>query len=801
METKRKVAVLAAAILTMISCTQKKEDDKSAYIGPSEIKVEDGRMTPEVLLSLGRLSDPQLSPDGKWILYGVSYTSIGENRSCRNLFLQEVKGTGDGSLSFGEKIQLTKEGKSISNARWSTDGKSIYYLQGGQVFKAGIADVRKGRKRDGSAEVSKDAAAREGKTLQGTRQLSDVKSGISEFSLSPDQSRIIYISTVPGPVTSPKDYDPALDKARAYVTEDLGYRHWDHWVTERPQSYVAPLGGEKTITEENSMNILGEDAGRYELPLEPFGGIEQLSWSPDGQCVAYSCKKVGTGREYAFSTDTEIYIFKILTGQTVRIPMDGGYDTDPVWSPDGKHLAWLSMARNGYEADKTRLMVADILQSSGSGQTKNRPVHDSESGRSQAAIGTDGQDGITVSNIRDLTAGFDRNAAGPVWSDDSRYLYFNALDNGIQSMFKIEVLDISGVHNDLAAEPVRITPENAWYDFGSPFAIVDGTLLATFCSMEFPNEIVAVNETDEEFTQVSNENGHILNQLDACKTEARRVRTVDGKEMLTWVLYPPKFDSTKVYPAIEIFLGGPQGTLSQGWSYRWNYRLMANQGYIVILPNRRGTTAFGQEWCEQISGDYIGLNMQDYLSAAREMKKESYVGKIAGCGASYGGFSVYYMAGIHGDAYDCFIAHAGIFDEEYMYYETEEMWFPNWDNGGLTEYSYTSGETGPRGDGKTFGGIQQAGSPWSDAAKTQRHYANSPALNVTKWHTPVLCIHGMMDYRIPYDQGMAAFNCARMMGVPSKLIVFPEENHWILQPQNALFWHRSYFDWLDRWCK
>ena len=351
------------------------------------------------------------------------------------------------------------------------------------------------------------------------------------------------------------------------------------------------------------------------------------------------------------------------------------------------------------------------------------------------------------------------------------------------------------------AEIKRITPDDAWYDFNSPFAIVDSTLLASYCSMEFPTELVAVNETDGSFSRITDENGGIIGQLTAYETRERWIKTTDGKKMLTWVLYPPKFDSTKVYPAIEIFLGGPQGTLSQGWSYRWNYRLMANQGYIVILPNRRGTTAFGQEWCEQISGDYIGQNMQDYLSAAKELKAEPYVGKLAGCGASYGGFSVYYMAGIHGDVYDCFIAHAGIFDEKYMYYETEEMWFPNFDNGGLSEYSYTAGEKGPHGDGKTFGGIRQAGSPWSNAAKAKRHYSNSPDLNVTKWHTPILCIHGMMDYRIPYDQRMAAFNTAQMMGVPSKLIVFPEENHWILQPQNALFWHRSYFDWLDRWCK
>ena len=753
MINKGKAALVAAALITMMCCAQKSgtEADKG-YIGPSDIKVEDGRMTPEVLLSLGRLSDPQLSPDGRWVLYGVSYTSIEENRSCRNLFLGEVTRNEDGSLSFGDKIQLTADGKSINNARWSLDGKSIYYLQGGQLYNAAVTIS------DGKASLS------------ARKQLSKVEAGIGEFSLSPDQSQVLYTSTVPGAVKTPKDFDKKLDKAQAYVTEDLMYRHWDHWTTERPQTYVAPISGE--ITEDNSVNILAEDAGKYELPLEPLSGIEQLCWSPDGRYVAYSCKKVETGREYAFSTDTEIYIYCILTGETVQIPMAGGYDTDPVWSPDGKQIAWLSMERDGYEADKVRLMVADLADTEKSSEGQSAIHH--------------------INGIRNLTADFKYNAGGIVWADDSKSIYFNSLIEGLQAICNVTVAD-AGIK--------RITPDDAWYDFNSPFAIVDSTLLASYCSMEFPTELVAVNETDGSFSRITDENGGIIGQLTAYDTRERWIKTTDGKKMLTWVLYPPQFDSTKVYPAIEIFLGGPQGTLSQGWSYRWNYRLMANQGYIVILPNRRGTTAFGQEWCEQISGDYIGQNMQDYLSAAKELKAEPYVGKLAGCGASYGGFSVYYMAGIHGNVYDCFIAHAGIFDEKYMYYETEEMWFPNFDNGGLSEYSYTAGETGPRGDGKTFGGIQQAGSPWSSAAKAKRHYSNSPDLNVTKWHTPILCIHGMMDYRIPYDQGMAAFNAAQMMGVPSKLIVFPQENHWILQPQNALFWHRSYFDWLDKWCK
>ena len=360
----------------------------------------------------------------------------------------------------------------------------------------------------------------------------------------------------------------------------------------------------------------------------------------------------------------------------------------------------------------------------------------------------------------------------------------------------------------------RLTAEDSWYDFGSPFHVVYGdegevTLYTTWCSMDFPTELVAVKYSDNgvEYTPVTKENEHILSQLSEHETEARWLKTVDGKDMLTWVLYPPQFDSSKVYPAITICLGGPQGTLSQGWSYRWNYRLMAAQGYVVVLPNRRGTTAFGQEWTEQISGDYPGLNMQDYLVAARTVKAEPYVGKMAACGASYGGYSVYYLCGTHKDVFDAFIAHAGIFNEEHMYMTTEELWFPNFDNGGLHEASFdprvgtAECPIGPAGDGLTFGGIKQGGSPWSTDPKAVRHYKLSPHNLVCNWHTPLMVIHGGMDYRVPVDQGMAAYNCAQMMGVPSRLLIFPDENHWILKPQNAMMWHREYFRWLDQWCK
>lgn len=729
-----KKALIGLFVLTMaMSCAKTEE---SGYIGPSDIKIEDGVMTPETLLALGRLSDPQISPDGSKILYGVSYTSVPDNRSCRNLFICNIDGS--------DKVQLTRYASSVSNARWSKDGSKIYFLFKGQIWQAPF----------------------KGKSLGKMQKLSDIPAGVSGFSVSPDEANIIYVSSVKNSaLQQPSDSDPSLDKAQAYATEDLMYRHWDHWVTEVPRSYVAPFGGE-LITADNSFDILGTKE-LYELPTEPFGGVEQLVWAPDSRHIAYSCRKK-TGKEYAFSTNSCIYITDIQSGQTIDVTTSGGYDTDPVWSEDGKHLAWISMARDGYEADRQRLMVCDV------------------------ELG----DSVSLGAAVELSSTFDHDVAGPVWHGDE--IFFNSLvSEGIQGIFCI----------DLSGEVQRVTGDDWWFDFDSPFAVLESgkgvTLLASYASLKFPTELVAVDITSEgtSYRQISDENTRIISQLDDIRSESVLVETVDHKQMQCWITYPPHFDSTKVYPAIEIVLGGPQGTNSQDWSYRWCYRLMAQQGYIVIRPNRRGTTAFGQAWKEQISGDYPGLNMQDYLSAGRYIKSKPYVGKLACVGASYGGYSAYMLEGMHGDLYDCFIAHAGIFDEKALWFTTEEMWFANWDNGGLTEYSYTPGQTGPKGDGITFGGMQQAGAPYASTAKARKHYANDPSSMVTKWHTPILCIHGMMDFRIPYTQGMAAFNAAQMMGVPSKLVVFPEENHWILQPQNSLYWHREFYGWLDRWMK
>ena len=429
------------------------------------------------------------------------------------------------------------------------------------------------------------------------------------------------------------------------------------------------------------------------------------------------------------------------------------------------------MEHDGYEADRQRILLADISTLNGL---------------------------PTVQSIKELTANFDNDANSLVWHGDE--IYFSSMrPTGTQAILK----------TDMQGRISQLTNKDWAYDFFSPWYIRNAEngavdIYTTYYCLNFPVELVKVSvngDASSDFKQISHENEHILKQRDTPTSESIHLKTVDGQQMQCWMLYPPHFDPSKKYPAIEIVLGGPQGTNSQDFSYRWCYRLMAQQGYIVMMPNRRGTTAFGQEWKEQISGDYPGLNMQDYLTAGRYVKSLPYVDKLACVGASYGGYSVYMLEGLHGDLYDCFIAHAGIFNERQMWFTTEEMWFANWDNGGLTQFAYTPGEVGPRGDGITFGGMQQAGAPYASTPKAVRHYAESPDMKVTNWHTPILCFHGMMDFRIPYEQGLAAFNAAQMMGVPSKLVIFPEENHWIIKPQNSLLWHKEFYSWLDQWCK
>ena len=707
--TNRLMATMISATALLGACCNQgsaPHTEQEPLITKVSIDVPDGKLTPEIMHMMGKVGDPRLSPDGAKILYGVSYTSIEQNKSNRELFVMNRDGSGN--------TQLTRTPQSESNARWINNGQQIAFLRSGQLWVMNA---------DGSQE----------------KQISRIEKGMDGFEISPVGKHIMYISNIKT-AAKPADIYPDLKKSDVRIIKDLMYRHWDQYVEEIPHTYIASFDGESMG--EGTDILKGEP---YELPTLPFGDLGQLSWSPDGNYIAYSCRKL-VGKQYAFSTNTDIYLYNVETGEEENLTEGmAGYDTDPRFSPDGKKIAWISMERNGYESDKKRLFVIDLA-------TKEK---------------------------KELTSDYKYNVETITWAPDSDKIYFTSCVNALTGIFEVDpnktpAKSIAGGENGYYGEGIRrITGEDVWYDFDG-VQVADNLLITTNTSMQRPAEIVAVDIENGAIAQLTSENQETLDKIKSPEIEQRWMTTKDGKKMHTWIVYPPDFDRTKKYPAILMCLGGPQGTISQGWSTRWNYKLMASQGYIVILPNRRGTTAFGQPWCEQISGDYIGLNMQDYLTAVDEMKKEPYVGKVAATGASYGGYSVYYLAGIHQNRFSALVAHAGIFNQEQMYMMTEELWFPHWDNGGA---------------------------PWDNNPVAKRHYENSPHKLIKNWNTPILITHGEMDYRVPAEQGMAAFNAAQMMGVPSELLLFPGENHWILKPQNSVYWNRAFFSWLDKYCK
>lgn len=693
----RKILVSMIAITSaLFSCSDGGKSGSGEIIEKQEIKVADGIMSPEVMWAMGRVSGIQVSPDGKDVLYGVQYYSIPLNKGNRDLYVVPLEG--------GENRRLTRTTFNESEAVWSGDGKEIYFLSS----ESGSNQIWK-MKSNGKKRV----------------QISNYEGGIEAFALSPDGLKVLFVSQVQYGKRV-KDIYPDLPLASGKVIDDLMYKHWDEWVETIPHPFVADLdkGGISNIKD----ILEGEP---FESPMKPWGGIEQLAWSPDGKSIAYTCRKK-TGLEYAVSTNSDIYLYDLQSG-THKNLTEGmmGYDQNPVFSPDGKFIAFESMARDGYESDMNRLFLHELA----------------------------------TGNNRFLSEKLDGDVSNIVWSAKGDELFFLSSQQAVIQLYKIDFA--SGEYKQLT---------DGQFDLDN-LALAGDYLVSMKHSMTRPNEVYKINPADGSMLALTDENKEIFAQLKQANVEKRMIKTTDNKEMLTWVVYPPDFDSTKVYPAILYCSGGPQGNIGQFWSYRWNLQLMASQGYIVVAPNRRGASGLGQEWKEQISGDYTGQNMKDYLSAIDELAAEPYVdeNKLGCVGASYGGYSVYWLAGNHNKRFKAFISHSGIFNLEAQYLETEELWFINFDVGG------------PYWDTKN--------------ARAQMAYAGSPHKFADKWDTPILCIHGEKDYRILASQGMQAFNAAKIRGIEAELLVFPDENHWIIRPQNSILWQRRYFGWLERFLK
>lgn len=689
--------------MMLASCGGTKDAGQNGtLIERSDIKIEGKRMTPEALWAMGRIGSVAVSPDEKQIAYSVAYYSVPENKSNNELFVMNADGSSN--------RQITRDSWQESQPVWIKDGKKIAFL----CNESGSSQVW---------EMNPDGTER--------KQLTRYEGDIEGFAFSPNGKKLLFIAQVKT-VQSTADKHPDLPKATGIIVTDLMYKHWDEWVTTAPHPFVADFDGNGIS---NVQDIL--DGEPYESPMKPWGGIEQLAWSPASDKVAYTCRKK-TGLAYAVSTNSDIYIYDLATGKTENITEENkGYDTNPQYSPDGKYIAWQSMERDGYEADLNRLFVMDLA----------------------------------TGEKRFVSRAFESNVDAFLWNKDSQSIYFIGVWHGETQIYNIGLADNDSLN--------RLT--DGMHDYAS-LALCGDKLIAKRHSMSMGDEIYAVNNTRSgnafaEAEQLTSENKQIYDQLEMGKVEARWMTTTDGKQMLTWVIYPPQFDPNKKYPTLLFCEGGPQSPVSQFWSYRWNFQIMAANDYIIVAPNRRGLPGFGVEWNEAISGDYGGQCMKDYFTAIDEMAKEPFVDKDRlGCvGASFGGFSVYWLAGHHDKRFKAFIAHDGIFNMEMQYLETEEKWFANWDMGGAY---------------------------WEkDNATAQRTFANSPHLFVDKWDTPILCIHGEKDFRILANQAMAAFDAAVMRGVPAELLIYPDENHWVLKPQNGVLWQRTFFEWLDKWLK
>lgn len=653
-------------------------------------------MTPELLWSMGRIGEYAVSPDGLRVVYSVSHYSIEQNKGRSALYISDID---------GNNLQvISPEGISEYSPAWRPDGLKIGFL----CAASGSMQLW---------EMNADGSDR--------RQVTEIDGGITGFKYSPTMSHIAITMEV-DKKQSVKDIYPDLPLSSGRVNNDLMYRHWDQWVDSYGHIFIADYDDSRIGTPVDIME--GE---LWEAPLRPFGGVEQIEWTPDGKSLIYCSRKL-TGKAYALSTNSDLYLYDLGSGKTSNLT-EGmmGYDLNPVVSPDGTMVAWESMEHDGYESDKQRLFVMNLV-------TRER---------------------------RNYSQDFDQNTNALQWSADGKYIFFVSDRHATEQLYELRLKDgkirkiTEGKHNYLSVQQAG------------------KHLLAARQSMSRPTELYLVSRKDGEAQAITHVNDDIFAQLTMGDVEERWVETTDGKQMLVWVIYPPHFDKDKQYPALLYCEGGPQSTVSQFWSFRWNFQMMAANDYIIVAPNRRGLPGFGQEWLEAISGDYGGQCMKDYLTAIDKVSEEPFIDKerLGAVGASFGGFSVYWLAGHHEGRFKALIAHDGMFNLEAQYLETEEMWFANWDLGG------------PFWD--------------KDNATAARTYSNSPHHFVDKWTAPILVIHGEQDFRIAFTQGMQAYNAAILRGIPAEFLFFPDENHWVLKPQNGILWQRRFFNWLDTYLK
>ncbi|MDR1887286.1 MAG: S9 family peptidase [Prevotellaceae bacterium] len=692
---KRLVLVIMVALLC--SCNGKmRQQNTSPMTGKKDIKLADRLMTPEVLWAFGRIGNVEVSPDGKQIAYTVTRYDVEQNSSNSELHIMDSDG--------GNGKQLTDSPEKEGAVKWRPDGRYIGFVRKGKLF-----------------EIKPDGTGERAVAIPEDRQ-------INEFSYSPDGKKLLLAIDTPVTKVLGKDVYEDLPKANAYIAEDLMYRHWDTWKDGSfTHLYVAGYD-DGTV---RSMEDINRDEP-WDTPTKPFDDIGETSWSPDGRILAYSSKKLA-GKEYAESTNSNIYLYNTESGETELLTAGmHGYDKSPSFSPDGSKLLWLSMERAGYEADKSRIFVYNFAA-----RTKT-----------------------------DYSREFDSNPSDIVWSKDGKSLYFTACFDETFRVFRMTFSE------DAASGVFRQISKDGFFDY-QHIRETAGGFVVNKSQLTRPSEICTFDAQSGESTEISFVNRDILSQLDLPEMELHRVKTTDGKEMPMWVILPPNMDKSKKYPCIMMCTGGPQGEVSQSFSYRWNYALMASRGYVVIYPARRGVSGYGQEWSDAVSRDHGGQPERDLLSAADYIASMPWTDetRMGAVGASYGGYSIFWLAGNHNRRFKAFIAHCGIFDMKAMYTTTEEMFFENW-------------ETGPF---------------WEKA--NEKVYEQSPVNFIKNWDTPILVFHGEHDYRVPYTQGLAAFNSARMMNIPAKLVVFPEETHWILRPQNAILWQREFFAWMDKWLK